>query len=72
LAASFFILGRDINAAAVVCAKNMCDPQLALVISSLLDRADGPVARDIILKYALPVARDTKDRWLASLLQVCL
>ncbi|CAM6112755.1 unnamed protein product [Calypogeia fissa] len=69
LAASFFILGGDVNSAAVICAKNLGDPQLALVISALLEGVNGPIGRDIILKYALPAARDTRDRWLASMLQ---
>lgn len=70
MAAAFFILGQDINSAAVICAKNMGDPQLALTICILLEGPNGPIGRDIILKYALPTARKAGDGWLASLLQV--
>lgn len=70
LAATFFILGGDINSAAKICAKNLNDPQLALVICSLMEGVNGPIGQDIILKYALPIARDTRDSWLASMLQV--
>ncbi|KAL3700862.1 hypothetical protein R1sor_018884 [Riccia sorocarpa] len=69
LAAAFFILGQDINSAAKICAKNLGDPQLALTICVLLEGPDGPVGRDIILKYALPAARQAGDGWQASLLQ---
>ncbi|KAL2650756.1 hypothetical protein R1flu_018884 [Riccia fluitans] len=69
LAAAFFILGQDINSAAVICAKNLGDPQLALTICLLLEGSNGPIGRDIILKYALPAARQAGDGWQASLLQ---
>ncbi|XP_027907848.1 uncharacterized protein LOC114167099 isoform X2 [Vigna unguiculata] len=69
LAVAFFLLGGDHSSAINVCAKNLGDEQLALVICRLVDGHRGPLERHLITKYILPSAIDKGDYWLASLLE---
>ncbi|XP_047147753.1 uncharacterized protein LOC124820153 isoform X1 [Vigna umbellata] len=69
LAVAFFLLGGDHSSAINVCAKNLGDEQLALVICRLVDGHGGPLERHLITKYILPSAIDKGDYWLASLLE---
>ncbi|KAK7381980.1 hypothetical protein VNO80_00582 [Phaseolus coccineus] len=69
LAVAFFLLGGDHSSAINVCAKNLGDEQLALVICRLVDGHGGPLEHHLITKYILPSAIDKGDYWLASLLE---
>jgi hypothetical protein len=70
LAVAFFLLGGDHSSAINVCAKNLGDEQLALVICRLVEGHGGPLERHLITKYIFPSAIDRGDYWLASLLEV--
>ncbi|KAH9303042.1 hypothetical protein KI387_014625, partial [Taxus chinensis] len=69
LAVAFFLLGEDPSSAVSVCAKNLGDEQLALVICRLVEGSNGPLEQDLISNHILPIAEGKKDYWLASLLQ---
>ncbi|MED6168939.1 hypothetical protein PIB30_016422 [Stylosanthes scabra] len=69
LAITFFLLGGDHSSAVNICAKNLGDEQLALVICRLIEGHGGPLERHLITKYILPSAIDKGDYWLASLLE---
>lgn len=69
LAVAFFMLGGDNSSAINVCAKNLGDEQLALVICCLVEGRGGPLERHLITKYIFPSAIDRGDYWLASLLE---
>jgi len=66
-AASFFILGRDLAKAANVCMKNMNDFQLAIFLCKIVEGPCGPVQKALWRSTVLPLAKRTKDPWLASL-----
>lgn len=70
LAIAFFLLGGDHSSAINICAKNLGDEQLALVICRLVEGHGGPLEHHLITKYILPSAIDRGDYWLASLLEV--
>lgn len=72
LAIAFFLLGGDIASAINVCAKNLGDEQLALVICRLVEGHHGPSEHHLITKFMLPSAIEKGDNWLASLLEVPL
>lgn len=72
LAIAFFLLGGDTSSAVNICAKNLGDEQLALVICRLAEGRGGPLERHLITKFMLPSAIDKGDCWLGSLLEVCL
>lgn len=69
LAVAFFILGGDTASAINVCAKNLGDEQLALVISRLVEGYGGPLQCELISKFLLPSALEKGDYWLASFLE---
>lgn len=69
LAVAFFLLGGDHSSAINVCAKNLGDEQLALVICRLVEGHGGPLEHHLIAKYIFPSAIDRGDYWLASLLE---
>ena len=70
LAVAFFLLGGDITSAVTVCAKNLGDDQLALVICRLIEGYGGPLERQLISKSLLPSAMEKGDFWLTSFLEV--
>ncbi|TMW99714.1 hypothetical protein EJD97_002109 [Solanum chilense] len=69
LAIAFFLLGGDTTSAVTVCAKNLGDEQLALVICRLVDGYGGTLERSLISKILLPSALAKVDYWLASVLE---
>ncbi|KAL6884562.1 hypothetical protein ACP4OV_010498 [Aristida adscensionis] len=69
LAIAFFLLGGDTSSAVTVCAKNLLDEQLAIVICRLLEGSGGPLERNLISSVLLPGAVEKGDHWLASLLE---
>ncbi|KAK7292823.1 hypothetical protein RJT34_15677 [Clitoria ternatea] len=69
LAIAFFLLGGDHSSAINICAKNLGDEQLALVICRLVEGHGGPLEHQVITKYILPSAIEKGDYWLASLLE---
>ncbi|KAK4268897.1 hypothetical protein QN277_022124 [Acacia crassicarpa] len=69
LAIAFFLLGGDNSSAVNICAKNLGDEQLALVICRLVEGLGGSLERHLITKYILPSAIAKGDYWLASLLE---
>ncbi|KAI4369823.1 hypothetical protein MLD38_018227 [Melastoma candidum] len=69
LAVGFFLLGGDTSSAVTVCAKNLGDEQLALVICRLVEGGDGPLENNLITKFMLPNAIEKGNYWLASLLE---
>lgn len=71
LAIAFFLLGGDPSSAVTVCAKNLGDEQLALVICRLLEGFGGPLERQLVSNILLPNALEKGDYWLSSILEVC-
>ncbi|KAI3444391.1 hypothetical protein Pfo_001056 [Paulownia fortunei] len=69
LAIAFFLLGGDASSAITVCAKNLGDEQLALVICRLIEGSGGPLERNLISKFLLPSALSKGDFWMASFLE---
>ncbi|KAF3439842.1 hypothetical protein FNV43_RR18120 [Rhamnella rubrinervis] len=69
LAIAFFLLGGDTSSAINVCAKNLGDEQLALVICRLIEGRGGELESHLITKFILPSAIEKGDYWLASLLE---
>lgn len=69
LAVAFFLLGGDTSSAVSVCAKNLGDEQLALVICHLVEGRGGPLQQYLITKFMLPSAIEKGDTWLASILE---
>ncbi|XP_015699102.1 uncharacterized protein LOC102707069 [Oryza brachyantha] len=69
LAIAFFLLGGDTSSAISVCAKNLQDEQLALVICRLIEGSGGPLERNLISNVLLPEAVEKGDHWLSSLLE---
>ncbi|XP_052192792.1 uncharacterized protein LOC127801585 isoform X2 [Diospyros lotus] len=69
LAVAFFLLGGEITSAVTVCAKNLGDDQLALVICRLIEGYGGPLERQLISKSLLPSAIEKGDFWLTSFLE---
>lgn len=70
LAIAFFILGGDPSSAVTVCAKNLGDEQLALVICRLTEGYGGPLEHSLISNILLPNSVEKGDYWLSSLLEV--
>lgn len=70
LAIAFFLLGGDTSSAISVCAKNLADEQLALVICRLVEGRGGHLQQHLITKFMLPSAIEKGDAWLASILEV--
>lgn len=64
------MLGGDASSAVTVCAKNLGDEQLALVICRLIEGCGGLLERNLILKFLLPSALSKGDFWMASFLEV--
>ena len=71
LAIAFFLLGDDFSSAVNVCAKNLQDEQLAIVICRLVEGSGGPLERNLISNVLLPHSVEKGDNWLSSLLEVC-
>ena len=71
LAIAFFLLGDDFSSAVNVCAKNLQDEQLAIVICRLVEGSGGPLERNLISNVILPRSVEKGDNWLSSLLEVC-
>ena len=65
------MLGGDTSSAINVCAKNLQDEQLAMVICRLVEGSGGPLERNLISNVLLPDAVEKGDHWLSSLLEVC-
>ncbi|XP_020264174.1 uncharacterized protein LOC109840081 [Asparagus officinalis] len=72
LAVAFFLLGGDSSSAVTVCAKNLGDEQLALVICRLIEGQGGQLERQLISNVLIPNAVEKEDFWLASLLEWAL
>lgn len=70
LAIAFFLLGGDAASAVTVCARNLGDVQLALVICRLVEKHGGPLERNLVTKFILPSSIERGDYWLTSLLEV--
>lgn len=70
LAITFFLLGGDASSAVSICAKNLGDEQLALVICRLVEGYGGPLERHLISTFLLPTAVEKGNYWLASMLEV--
>lgn len=70
LAIAFFLLGGDTSSAVTVCAKNLGDEQLALVICRLVEGNSGPSEQNLISKFVLPSAISRGDYWLAAIFEV--
>ncbi|KAK2971720.1 hypothetical protein RJ640_004014 [Escallonia rubra] len=69
LACAFFLLGGDAASAISVCAKNIGDEQLALVICRLVEGCGGLLERHLISKFLLPSAVERGNYWFASFLE---
>ncbi len=64
LAAAFFLLGADLPSAVRVCARQLADLQLALVLCRL-HTADAPdLLAAILREEVLPYAKQRQDSWL--------
>lgn len=60
------------SSAITVCAKNLGDEQLALVICRLIEGHGGPIKKHLVSSYLLPNAMEKSDYWLQSFFQVQL
>ncbi|KAJ4957335.1 hypothetical protein NE237_014118 [Protea cynaroides] len=69
LAIAFFLLGGEPSSAVTICAKNLGDEQLALVICRLLEGFGGPLECHLTSTFLLPAAFEKQDYWLSSLLE---
>ncbi|KAK4411525.1 DmX-like protein 1 [Sesamum angolense] len=69
LAIAFFLLGGDASSAVTVCAKNLGDEQLALVICHLIEGRGASLECNLISKFLLPSALSKGDYWMASFLE---
>ncbi|CAM8911029.1 unnamed protein product [Rhodiola kirilowii] len=69
LAIAFFLLGGDTSSAITVCAKNLGDEQLALVICRLIEGHGGRMKSHLVSSYLLPTAMEKGDYWLQSLFE---
>ncbi|XP_020549231.1 uncharacterized protein LOC105173837 isoform X2 [Sesamum indicum] len=69
LAIAFFLLGGDASSAVTVCAKNLGDEQLALVICHLIEGRGASLECNLISKFLLPSALSRGDFWMASFLE---
>ncbi|XP_072962625.1 uncharacterized protein [Typha angustifolia] len=69
LAVAFFLLGNDPSSAVTVCAKNLGDEQLALIICRLVEGYGGPLEHHLISNVLLPNAIEKEDYWLSSILE---
>ncbi|CAA6665762.1 unnamed protein product [Spirodela intermedia] len=65
----FFLAGGDASSAVTVCAKNLGNEQLALVICRLIQGYGGPLEHQLIVNVLLPNAVEKRDFWLASMLE---
>lgn len=70
LAAAFFLMGGDPSSCVMLCAKNLGDEQLALVICRLLQGYGGSLERQLISNVLLPNSIAKGDYWLSSILEV--
>ncbi|XP_038683880.1 uncharacterized protein LOC119984139 isoform X2 [Tripterygium wilfordii] len=69
LAIAFFLLAGDTSSAISVCAKNLKDEQLAVVICRLIEGPGGPSEHHFLTKFMIPSAIERGDNWLVSLLE---
>ncbi|KAL0379376.1 UNVERIFIED_CONTAM: DmX-like protein 1 [Sesamum angustifolium] len=69
LAIAFFLLGGDASSAVTVCAKNLGDEQLALVICHLIEGRGSSLECNLISKFLLPSALSKGDYWMTSFLE---
>ncbi|KAG9154666.1 hypothetical protein Leryth_026330 [Lithospermum erythrorhizon] len=72
LAVAFFLLGGDSTSAITVCAKNLGDVQLALVLCRLVDGYRGPLEHHLVSKFLIPSVLSDGDFWLASILELMI
>ncbi|XP_078431555.1 transducin family protein / WD-40 repeat family protein isoform X2 [Wolffia australiana] len=72
LAVAFFLLGGDVSSAVNVCAKNLGDEQLALLICRLVQGYGGSLENELVTNILLPNAIQKNDFWLASVLELSL
>lgn len=70
LAIAFFLLGGDSSSAVTICAKNLGDEQLALVICRLVEGYGGPLECRLVSTLLLPSAIEKGDYWFASMFEV--
>lgn len=65
-AASFFLLGGNLESAVEVCIHQIKDLQLAIAIARVYEGDGGPVLRKILQEDILTLAAQEGNRWLAS------
>lgn len=71
LAAAFFLLGEELSSALKVCARQLRDLQLALIVCRLCP--DAPEAlRDTVREELLPEANECGDAWLPCVAHLLL
>ncbi|KAG2218968.1 hypothetical protein INT45_008392, partial [Circinella minor] len=63
-AAAFFLLGDKLSDAVGVILKNLKDYQLAIAICRVYEGDHSPLLQTILKTHVLPLAKETKDRWL--------
>ncbi|KAI9258749.1 RAVE protein 1 C terminal-domain-containing protein [Phascolomyces articulosus] len=66
-AAAFFLLADKLSDAVGVILKNLRDYQLAIAICRVYEGDHSPLLQTILRTHVLPVAKETKDRWLMSM-----
>lgn len=72
LAIAFFLLGEDLGAAANVCARQLRDMQLALVLCRLNVSTKPTALRDLVRDELLPDATERGDIWLCCVAHLLL
>lgn len=65
-AASFFLLGGNLESAVEVCIHQIKDLQLAIAIARVYEGDGGPVLRKLLQDEVLSAAAQEGNRWMAS------
>jgi WD40 repeat protein len=71
-AIALFLLGGDLDSAVNVCARQLQDVQLALVLCRLHPSAGDDIMRDLVRREVLPDASSVGDHWLCCICHVLL
>lgn len=64
MAAAFFLLGDSLHDAVNVCARNLKDTQLAVVIARVYGQKSPNTVSQVLQKHVVASSISTSDRWL--------
>lgn len=72
LAAAFFLLGGDLDSTVTICARQLADIQLALVLCRLHSNGAPALFEATVRRELLPLAQTLRDRWLTCIARLLL